>query len=687
MTQLGELDPARIAYLLVRRELERTRPEREADVEVFVFRLTGPGRDPVDVHVEEARSEHWGKLHEANLLSHLSPSRELEGQVARLDVTTGLDQEAELLVKDQEDTPAIRRHDESARGEMAGDIGRARKRIRVLEEREHAFHEAGFPRIRRRVAAKFPGDRDVIHADTTLYSKIQGGRPADRSERACLDELAGRTEDPARRPNGRGLGPHSGTAGRCHGGPTPSATELARGVMQERTSLKRQAGKYLIVEELGRGGTATVYLAVARGPGAVNKLVVLKTLHPEFAEDPAAVTAFLEEARLAAFLSHPNVVQTYEVETTGNESRLVMEYLEGQPLSRLLQSCEASGARFPDAMHLHVLVELLVGLHYSHELRSYEGTPLELVHRDVSPQNVFVTYEGLVKVLDFGIAKTTASVRTATGVLKGKLAYMAPEQMSGGPIDRRADVFSAGCMLWAAAAGRRLWKGQAQDSIVTHVLNGDIPSPRSVNPYCPPELETIVMKALEVDPERRYPSALGMQMDLEAFMESHGLIAKQRELGALVSRLFARERAQLQGSIERELARVRASETTPPPREHPTDTLPSLPPPSLPPPTLRPSGERSARSLVHHFIFWGSAVLLGLAASLLTWPRVRPLLTASPSRPLPQRETLPLIRRTLPHNANVTLVESATPERARLTSVAAVPPSEAPHPALPEPSH
>jgi serine/threonine protein kinase len=290
-----------------------------------------------------------------------------------------------------------------------------------------------------------------------------------------------------------------------------------------RRPAERRVGKYYILAELGRGGTATVYLSVARGAGGVSKLVVLKALLPEFAEETSAMSNFLDEARLAAQLNHPNVVQTYEVGTEAGHSVIVMEYLEGQSLSRITRHCEATGQRFPDGMHFKVLIELLAGLHYAHELKAYDGTPLDLVHRDVSPQNVFVTYDGQVKVLDFGIAKVkTSSTHTATGVLKGKISYMAAEQMSGAGVDRRADIFSVGCMLWAAAAGRKLWKDYSYVQIVRLVLAGEIPSPRRVNPHCPEELERIVMKALAPNPDDRYQTAFELQMALEAFTEKGG---------------------------------------------------------------------------------------------------------------------------------------------------------------------
>lgn len=328
---------------------------------------------------------------------------------------------------------------------------------------------------------------------------------------------------------------------------------------------RRRVGKYRIVSELGRGGMANVYLALARSAGGVSKLVVLKALRQEIAEEPGALQMFLDEARLAAQLNHPNVVQTYEVGTEGDRHVIVMEHLEGQPLSRIIRLAQGVDRQMTEGLFLHVIVGLLEGLHYAHELKSYEGEPLHLVHRDVSPQNVFVTYDGQVKVLDFGIAKAaTTSTQTSAGVIKGKIAYMAPEQMSGATLDGRADVFSVGCMLWAGATGRKLWKDLTDVQIVKKVLGGEIPNPKSINPQCSDELARIILKALAIDPEERYASARALQMDLEKYIEHAGIHVKRRELGEFVTSLFGDIRAELTVHIENQLSELANSDTITP---------------------------------------------------------------------------------------------------------------------------
>ncbi|HYO94044.1 MAG TPA: serine/threonine-protein kinase, partial [Polyangiaceae bacterium] len=319
----------------------------------------------------------------------------------------------------------------------------------------------------------------------------------------------------------------------------------------------RRVGKYRILSELGRGGMANVFLAVAHGAGGVNKLVVLKALLPELSAEPDALAMFLDEARLAARLNHANVVQTYEVGTEGDRHVIVMEYLEGQAFSSVLKRAELSGQTLSIAIYLRVVINALEGLHYAHELCDYDGSSLALVHRDVSPQNIFLTYDGQVKVLDFGIAKAaTSSTNTATGVVKGKIAYMAPEQMIGDQVDRRADIYSVGCMLWAAATGKKLWKDTSDVQIMRRVINGETPAPNLVNTACDDELSRIVMKALASNRDERYATALELQSDLERYCEAFSSVVKQKQIGTYVSVLFADTRSGLRALVERQLTLV-----------------------------------------------------------------------------------------------------------------------------------
>jgi eukaryotic-like serine/threonine-protein kinase len=319
-------------------------------------------------------------------------------------------------------------------------------------------------------------------------------------------------------------------------------------------------GKYRLVAEIGQGGMAEVYLAVMEGPGSFTKLIALKILRPAFAEDPDGLAMFLDEARLAARLDHPNVVQTYEVGAAENRHYIAMEYLDGQPFSRTLRSSRnGEQCQLPIEMSLRVIAETLAGLHHAHELSDFDGTHLCLVHRDVSPHNVFITYDGRIKVLDFGIAKAVGgSSETRTGVLKGKVGYMAPEQMMDVKLDRRADIFAAGVMLWEAVARRRVWKGMADVAILTTVVNSGIPGIRTAVPDIPEQLERIVSRATAYRREERYDTAEEFQFDLEGYLDSIGERVLPREIGKVISEAFSDVRNETKKIIETQVTLSRS---------------------------------------------------------------------------------------------------------------------------------
>jgi serine/threonine protein kinase len=320
-------------------------------------------------------------------------------------------------------------------------------------------------------------------------------------------------------------------------------------------------GKYRLIAELGRGGMSEVYLACAVGPAGFNKLTVIKQIKADLAEDPDFVTMFLEEARLAARLSHPNVVQTNEVGQDHQRFFIAMEYLEGQPYSRILNRLGRDRG-LPLGMSLRILCDVCAGLHHAHELTDYNGSPLEVVHRDVTPHNVFITYQGQVKIVDFGIAKAmNSSLETRTGVLKGKVGYMAPEQARGERVDRRADLFSVGVMLWEAAVGRRLWKGLSEVAVLHRLLHGEIPRPREMRPDISDRLESIIMGALAVDRDHRYPSAAALAADLEELIDGPGMRTTVREIGALVAQAFADDRSKLRQIVDQQLGHAQALNT------------------------------------------------------------------------------------------------------------------------------
>ncbi len=306
-------------------------------------------------------------------------------------------------------------------------------------------------------------------------------------------------------------------------------------------------GKYIPLARLGSGGMAEVFLSVARGPMRFNKLAVLKRLRSS--DNEAHVEMFLDEARLAARLNHPNIVHTYEVGETDGYF-IAMEYLEGQSLQALLKRLSALQEGLSEPLVAYIAAQVLKGLHHAHELCDFDGSPLGIVHRDVSPQNLYLTYGGEVKVLDFGIAKARMnSTHTETGVLKGKVRYMAPEQLGSGPVDRRADVFAFGVVLWELLARRALFQGDAA-SVMSRVLHENVPSVRTVRPDASSALDLIAMKALCRDPGERYATADDMRMVLEDFLRETGHLDVERELARLMNELFAQTRDEVRGRIK-----------------------------------------------------------------------------------------------------------------------------------------
>jgi hypothetical protein len=294
----------------------------------------------------------------------------------------------------------------------------------------------------------------------------------------------------------------------------------------------------------------TVYVAVARGPAGFSKLKVVKRLRPDLAMDPHFLTMFLDEARIAARFNHPNIVQTFEVGFDGTHYFIEMEYLEGQTYDALM----CSGARYgpvPLPLTVWVLKEALAGLHHAHESKDAAGAPMSVVHRDVSPHNVFVTYDGAVKVLDFGIARAAGSMHeTRTGVVRGKATYMAPEQAARRPVDRRADIFSVGVMLWEAITGTRLWGGASDTEIFAALRDGAIRSPRSVQQNLDPVLESVCNKALSIDPDQRHATAAELQSALEDWLASSGRGTGAKALGGLLAARFTDQRRAVQAAID-----------------------------------------------------------------------------------------------------------------------------------------
>jgi serine/threonine-protein kinase len=316
-----------------------------------------------------------------------------------------------------------------------------------------------------------------------------------------------------------------------------------------------QIGKYRILAKLGQGGMARVLLTMSHGMQGFNKLLVVKELREELAHDPEFLSMFLDEARIAARLNHPNIVQTYEVGNDGERYFIAMEYLEGQPLNALFR--RVGRRNLPLEVHLKILADVLAGLEHAHSLADYDGTPFSIVHRDVSPQNVFITYDGQVKLVDFGIAKAAgASSRTQEGMLKGKISYIAPEQSRCEPVDARADIFAIGIMLWEALAGRRMITREDEMSVLARRMAGQDPPISEVVPELPEDLAAICDKAMAPSREARFQSAREFQEVLEAYLANSDYRVGAKEIGAAVSAAFQDERARIRATIEEQVKNI-----------------------------------------------------------------------------------------------------------------------------------
>ncbi|MFT3774973.1 MAG: serine/threonine-protein kinase [Minicystis sp.] len=278
----------------------------------------------------------------------------------------------------------------------------------------------------------------------------------------------------------------------------------------------RVVGRYALYGEIAAGGMATVHLGRLLGPVGFSRTVAIKRLHPSYARDPEFVSMFLDEARLAARIRHPNVVPTLDVVATQGELFLVMEYIQGESLAHVLKAAARLGQRVPLRVALSILAGALQGLHAAHEARDERGMSLGLVHRDVSPQNILIGVDGMARVLDFGVAKAAGRAQsTREGVLKGKLAYMAPEQIHQEPIGRAADIHAAAAVLWEVLAGMRLFRGNSEAELLASVLAHDVHPPSERAPEVPPEVDAIVMRGLAKAPGDRFATAREMALALD----------------------------------------------------------------------------------------------------------------------------------------------------------------------------
>jgi serine/threonine-protein kinase len=293
-------------------------------------------------------------------------------------------------------------------------------------------------------------------------------------------------------------------------------------------------GRYEIGAKLADGGMATIYL----GRRTVDRqLVAIKRIREDYAKSDDFLRMFLDEATLSARLRHPRIVRSFELVREGRAAFIAMELLRGQSLWSVWDACRMRGIRLRCEIIAWIGARVAEGLHYAHELADERGRPLEVVHRDVNATNIFVTYDGDVKILDFGLAKASnRASRTAAGIIKGKVAYMSPEQAIGAPIDRRTDLFALGTTLWELACDRRLFKHVDEIETLRRVHAAEVPDPGTLVRGFPQELSRVILKALERDRDRRYATGAALSCDLDAFV---GRRAGQRELGTMMRELFS----------------------------------------------------------------------------------------------------------------------------------------------------
>ncbi len=301
-------------------------------------------------------------------------------------------------------------------------------------------------------------------------------------------------------------------------------------------------GEYKILKKIATGGMAEVFLSKRVGVKGFEKLLAIKRILPQFSENEEFISMFIDEAKLAAQLNHRNVVQIYDFGTQESSYYIAMEYVFGKDLRTILKKSREKQKRLPLTQCAYIIKEAARGLEYAHNIKDHYGNPLDIIHRDVSPQNIFISYEGDVKIADFGIAKAASkSTETRTGVLKGKILYMSPEQAWGKSIDKRSDLYSLGVLLYETVADRKIIEADSEFSMLEKVRNAEVEFPPEIFEKIPKRLSYIMKKALEKDPANRYQSAHEMRVDLENFLLSAKETLSEKMISDYLKDLFKEE--------------------------------------------------------------------------------------------------------------------------------------------------
>jgi serine/threonine-protein kinase len=328
-------------------------------------------------------------------------------------------------------------------------------------------------------------------------------------------------------------------------------------------------GKYRLIDRIAVGGMAEIFLANQVDGEGLETPVVIKRIRPHLSKHASFVKMFLNEARLAAQLNHPNIVQIHDLGKIGESYFIAMEYIFGRDMRRIIPKAEEVGIPFPLVYALRIASDVCAGLHYAHQKVDLYGNPLNIVHRDVTPENIFVAFDGTVKVLDFGIAKAANQVeQTRAGELKGKISYMSPEQCLGKPVDRRSDIFSVGVALYEWLTGFKLFTGESEVVVMRSITEGKIYAPSYFKADIPEPVEAILMKALDKDRERRYQTAAEMRAAIDSFLATYEFTPTPLHLSNFLRQIFhdelhAEQDRLVAKTASREQAAVEMEELTP----------------------------------------------------------------------------------------------------------------------------
>ena len=303
--------------------------------------------------------------------------------------------------------------------------------------------------------------------------------------------------------------------------------------------LQPRFDKYILVEKIASGGMAEIHLAYKEGLDGFEKYLVIKKVLPNLASQKSFVSMFLNEAKLAAQLNHPNIVQIYELGKAKDVHFIAMEFVHGRDMRQVFPRTVARGIPFPMEYALKIVSDVCEGLHYAHTKTDSFGRPLNIVHRDITPENILVSFEGSVKITDFGIAKAATQIEhTKAGEIKGKLSYMSPEQCGGENLDPRSDIFTLGTILYEWLTGYKLFSGDNEAAIIRSILESKIYPPSFFKDDIPSDVEKIVMKCIEPDPSNRYSDAREVQYDIDSFLSSHSFNPSNFHLANFIKQLF-----------------------------------------------------------------------------------------------------------------------------------------------------